>query len=418
MSTDGFVNSSAQPLSQNETWHISRKHNQFKRRELAMLIGMMRKQIAIYLILLLLTSFASANAEKCSSIFLAASKHAIHMKLAQQAGLHYMEKQGPGFSRQGTKEDGFQFFDPSGKLVLDEGILTRIANLKIPPAWENVWISVDPLSHVQARGNDSRKRPQARYHEIWNTDVKDIAKFERMERFGYAISKLRAAVSRDLNKPVSNPDSRSAAVVRLLEIAGIRIGGEKYALENEHFGLTTLQVRHVIEIKNTHVTFSFFGKGKKLGVEHVITVKDAEIARLIYELVKGKSPTDLVFDVNQAAVNKYIKDHSSKEFSAKDFRTWVGTVTAAKILMEIEPAHNEQERERIEKLAATAASERLGNEPDTAADHYIDPYIFEVWRSGQLRELAIRIKQRNANSERPIEETVVLELLKERETRH
>ncbi|MGE0633795.1 MAG: hypothetical protein AB7O96_15380, partial [Pseudobdellovibrionaceae bacterium] len=191
---------------------------------------------------------------------------------------------------------------------------------------------------------------------------------------------------------------------RIIEVAGIRVGGEKYAEENGSYGTTTLEKKHV-HIRGNDILFDFVGKE---GVPHKIPIADANLARVLKELLKNKNNSDRIFDLNAADVNAYIKEHSSSEFSAKDFRTWVGTTTAIKILIEKPRSHGGEALKAIETEAITAASERLHNGFSMARDHYIYPRIFEAYRKGQLHELARKLTETDSLF---LEEQVLLELL-------
>lgn len=339
------------------------------------------------LVLLLLADHAGA--ESCIKALSGLSRHELHIHLAEQAGLNYIDEPQIGYSRE-KKKDSFQYFDSKHRLVKNAQVLDRIEKLNIPPGWENVWISADLWSHIQATGEDEQGRLQSLYHELWKAEVRDATKFERMQRFGKALPDLREAVQHDLNRnsgsESKNEDTRLAAVVRLLEISGIRIGGEKYAEENKHYGLTTLLVRHVVKIEKDSLTFKFIGKK---GKAYEVVIIDRAVVRLVRQLVKNKKRQDLLFDVSAKAVNDYIKKNAqrkvrSADFSAKDFRTWVASVTAAKVLSETEWSKDEKHQDAAIKAASVAASELLRNTWVVARNSYIDPFIFESYRSGAL----------------------------------
>lgn len=332
------------------------------------------------------------------------SKHEIQIQLAREAGLRYLDRAEPGITRK-KADVGFTYFDSQGNVIKDATVLERIQALKIPPAYENVWISSDPKTHLQARATDSRGRLQYRYHEIWDNEVLKISKFERMKKFGESLPLLHQAVAQDLAKNIPDEKTRLAAVTRLLEIAGIRIGSDRYVEENGSYGLTTLEVQH-LAIKEGAIRFQFIGKEH---ISHDITVKDPELALAIEKMIKGKPATEKVFSVDAAEVNSYIKTISGGSFSAKDFRTWVGTVTAAKKLFEIGPGKSEKEIKAAELAAATATSERLHNTPSVARESYIHPKIFEAYEKGELAPVFSKIESDARHSQ---EEKAVLSLLK------
>lgn len=379
---------------------------------LAFYSGMKSLALLLSFILITSTAVAAGPMVSCQDVLgVVLSKQEINLRLAQEAGLHYLNAPELGYSRQQDRQGVFFYLDSNGKRISDPKVLERIEQLRIPPAWHNVWISADPLSHIQASGKDAKERSQALYHPKWETEVKDAAKFARMERFGKMIPRLHAAIDLDLQKDSDDPETRLAVVAHLLEVSGIRIGGEKYAQENEHYGLSTLMVKHVSHLDSKSVTFNFVGKE---GVSHEITVADPRIARIVRRLMSGKDQDELLFGVRENTVNKYIKAHTSSEFSAKDIRTWVGTVTAAKTLFEAGVPQSEEDAKAAEKAAAVAASERLHNTPTTARDNYIDPSIFAAYRSGRLDQAFRTI----ATGDRPVEESAVLQLMQEKRTGH
>jgi DNA topoisomerase-1 len=365
----------------------------------------------LWLLLALLLPISSLALNRCEDFLGVSSKRDVSRLLAQKAGLHYSDSHEPGYSRQKDRQGHFVYLTPSGEPLTDASTLSRIASLKIPPAWNQVWIAADPLSHVQAYGVDARGRRQARYHSLWENEVKDVSKYGRMARFGSAIPHLREKVALDLQGSPKDEKTRIAAVVRLLESTGIRIGGEKYAVENQHYGLSTMQIRHTHlvghESSSTTLYFDFIGKE---GRAHRIAVNDEAVVRLVQALVVGKAEDEPVFATTSSAVNKYIKENSASEFSAKDIRTWVGTTTAAKVFIAAGPPLDAVHQAAVEKEAIAAAAERLHNEPATARDNYIDPFLFAAFRSGHLAELA----QANAESNA---EAIVLKLVLEKDSR-
>ena len=340
-------------------------------------------QMRVLFILVLLSFAGHAWGLNCNKALAGLSKQELNIQLAKQAGLHYLDEPQIGHRRE-KKKDSFQYYDSKNHLIKNARTLDRIEQIRIPPGWKNVWISADPVSHIQATGEDEQGRTQAIYHELWVTEVRDTTKFERMQRFGKALPDLRKAVQNDLNKNGSNLETRLAAVVRLLEVSGIRIGGDKYAAENKHYGLSTLLVRHVSEIQKDSITLKFIGKKAK---PYEVLVADKAIIRLVRELVKNKRRQDLLFDVNASEVNEYIKQNSgSDDFSAKDFRTWVASVTAAKVLSETKWSDDEDTQADHIKAASVAASEKLGNTWIVARDSYIDPFVFATYRRGKLHK--------------------------------
>ncbi len=348
----------------------------------------MRSFLFLSLLLVFSGQVSFASPVACLSLFKSLSKHEISVQLALASGLHYSLTPGKGYIRENAAQPkpedkvSFIYKTDQGEVVQDPSTLRRINELKIPPGYSQVWIAQDPLAHIQARALDSRARAQYRYHEDWNEKVLAAAKFERMKEFGEAISKLRIAVSRDLQGSARFQDSQIAAVVRLLEVGGIRIGGEKYAQgEFPSFGLTTLRADHV-QIRGAKVRFQFIAKE---GIPQDIIVDDKAIARVLKGQVSTKGSDERLFDVKAPEVNQYIKNHIGTQFSAKDFRTWVGTTQAVETLHSLGPQEEPNQDEAI-KLAAVKASERLHNTPSVALNSYIDPAIISAFRSGQLEE--------------------------------
>ncbi len=221
--------------------------------------------------------------------------------------------------------------DAEGRAVRDRETLDRIRALAIPPAWKDVWICTSPEGHIQATGRDSRGRKQYRYHPRWR-QVRDAAKYDRLIAFARALPKIRRRVARDLARPGLPREKVLAAVVRLLETTSIRIGNTEYARTNRSFGLTTLRDRHA-QVNGPSIRFRFRGKH---GIEHEIDLEDRRLAQIVrrcrelpgQELFQYVDESGVVHDVGSEDVNDYLRAVGGKEFTAKDFRTWVGTVLA------------------------------------------------------------------------------------------
>src|SRR6202171_4335318 len=256
------------------------------------------------------------------------------IKSAEKAGLRYFSDDQPGYTRK-AKGDDFDYFDTEGKLIRDEQRLLRIKRLAIPPAWTDIWISPSANGHIQATGRDARKRKQYIYHERWR-EMRDENKYERIVLFGKALPQIRRRVSKDLSLPDLPRNKVLAAIVQLLEWTFIRVGNEEYARENKSFGLTTMQDRHV-EVKGSKLRFRFRGKS---GIEHDVDVTDRRVARIIAKLqdLPGQDLFQYVgeegerHDVTSQDVNDYLREITDEDFTAKDFRTWAGTVLAAMAL--------------------------------------------------------------------------------------
>ena len=263
---------------------------------------------------------------------------------AEEAGLQYVNDERPGYSRKAKGKD-FQYLDMEGKSIRDEQRLLRIKRLAIPPAWTEVWICPSPNGHIQATGRDARGRKQYRYHERWR-EVRDENKFDRLAQFAKALPNIRRRVTQDLKLPGLPREKVLATIVRLLERTFIRIGNEEYARENKSFGLTTLKNRHV-KVKGGQVLFRFRGKS---GRQHEVDVTDRKVAKIIakcqdlpgQDLFQYLEESGEVREVTSQDVNEYLRQIAGEDFTAKDFRTWGGTVLAAIALSKQEEFRNEE----------------------------------------------------------------------------
>jgi DNA topoisomerase-1 len=289
-------------------------------------------------------------------------------------------------ARRGT---GFTYTTPDGARLDDPETLARIRALAIPPAWTDVWISPISNGHLQATGRDARGRKQYRYHDRWRT-VRDETKFERLAEFGMALTPIRRAVHRDLRLDGLVRERVLATVVRLMDTAFARVGNPEYARENKSFGLTTLRNRHV-EVKGSRVRFEFVGKG---GKPHTFDVEDPTLARIVrrcrdlpgYELFQYVNGDGERRSIDSGDVNDYIREVSGGEFTAKDFRTWAGTVLAAKALAGIGPATSQRATKRNVTRAVETVAEGLGNTAAIARKAYIHPDVIELYLEGSLSE--------------------------------
>ena len=310
-------------------------------------------------------------------------------RAARAAGLRYVLDDRSGITRK-RRGKGWSYYDPRGRLIRDAGERDRLNRMAIPPAWTDVWISPWPDSHLLATGRDSEGRKQYRYHPDWRA-IRDEAKYARLIPFARSLSRIRARVDEHLGLDALPREKVLAAVVRLLELSLIRVGNTEYARSNESYGLTTMRDRHV-EIVGPTIRFEFRGKGGKL---HAVGVRDRRLARIVrqcrdvpgYELFQYYDEDGDKRAVDSGEVNDYLREISGEEFTAKDFRTWAGTLHAAAALVECEPCANEREgRVRINECAAVVA-ERLGNTPTICKACYIHPVVFERYLDGTLAEL-------------------------------
>ncbi|RSZ60753.1 DNA topoisomerase IB [Massilia atriviolacea] len=307
---------------------------------------------------------------------------------ARSAGLRYVNDSAPGITRKARAKD-FVYLDASGEPIGDDDTLARIRALAIPPAWTDVWICKSPNGHLQATGRDAKKRKQYRYHARWRT-LRDEVKYERMISFGKALPAIRRAVDADLKRPGLPREKVLATIVYLLEATMMRIGNEEYARTNKSFGLTTLRDRHV-RIDGKAVEFRFRGKS---GVFHNVKVEDKRLARIIsrirdlpgqelfhYEDDEGKAHT-----VDSSDVNDYLREISGEDYTAKDFRTWSGTVLAALALQEFEKFDSEAQAKKNIVRAIESVAEKLGNTPSICRKCYVHPAILEAYLDGTVLE--------------------------------
>jgi DNA topoisomerase-1 len=332
---------------------------------------------------------------------------------AKAAGLRYVSDEMPGIRRI-SRGKGFAYIAPDGKEIDDENDLARIRSLAVPPAYTDVWICPLTNGHIQATGRDARGRKQYRYHKRWR-EVRDENKYGRMIAFAEALPKIRKRIETDLRLPDMPRDKVLATVVELLQTTAIRVGNDEYAKENGSFGLTTLQNRHAT-VDGATVRFSFRGKS---GVRHAIDLRDRRLARIIRACqdLPGQQLFEYVDDagethaIDSADVNDYIRAISAQEFSAKDFRTWLGTVTCAMLLCEQETAESQAERKQRVAAVIKDVAKRLGNTPSVCRKCYVHPHVLETYMEGG--RLAQSGKPRHPEGLLP-EERFVLGLLRQR----
>jgi DNA topoisomerase-1 len=303
---------------------------------------------------------------------------------AKAAGLSYVTDGRPGLRRRRIGR-GFVYVDADGRRLRDRAMLARIRALAIPPAWREVWICATPHGHIQAVGRDARGRKQYRYHARWR-EVRDETKYERMLAFARILPRIRARVRADLTRPGLPRDKVLATVVRLLETTLIRVGNEEYARTNRSFGLTTLRTRHVA-VRGAMLRFHFRGKG---GKEHAVDVRDPRLARIVRQCqdLPGQELFQYVDDggqrqtIDSADVNAYLREIAGEEFTAKDFRTWAGTVLAALALAEVASFSTRREARRNITRAVESVASRLGNTPAISRRCYVHPAVIEAYMDG------------------------------------
>ena len=311
------------------------------------------------------------------------------VEMAAAAGLVYVTDAEPGIRREREGEQ-FIYLRPDRRRVTQAGELERIVHLAIPPAYDDVWICIHPRGHLQATGRDARRRKQYRYHPEWRT-IRDGAKFGRMVEFGETLPQLRARVRRDLARPGLPRDKVLAVLVSLLDATRIRVGNVEYAKANGSYGLTTLRNRHVRFVRSGRLLFRFRGKG---GAEHEVVVDDRRLARIVRHChqLPGQRLFQYIDDAGQRRgidsdqVNQYLRDAMGADFTAKDFRTWIATVRAIALLSAMPLPEDGSERALnacIVAVVKTVAAE-LRNTPAVCRKSYINPCVFDSWKSGEL----------------------------------
>jgi DNA topoisomerase-1 len=306
--------------------------------------------------------------------------------VADAAGLSYVSDEDPGIRRE-RHGDKVIYVDPDGHRIKDKAVLARIAHLAIPPAYRDVWISPAEDGHIQATGRDERGRKQYRYHDKWR-EVRDETKYARMAAFGRALPAIRAQVDADLRKRGFPKEKVVAAVVRLLERTLIRVGNDEYAKENKSFGLTTMRNRHV-HFHGAEIEFEFRGKS---GVTHKTGLHDRRLVRVVKAIqeLRGQRVFQYLDEdgkkhaVDSHDVNAYLHAIVGEHFTAKDFRTWAGTVAAAKALaLQPEPRSEREAKTAVTKCVKATAG-LLGNTPAVCRSSYIHPGVLKAFSNKTL----------------------------------
>ncbi|WP_201978430.1 DNA topoisomerase IB [Hymenobacter rubidus] len=319
---------------------------------------------------------------------------------AEMAGLRYATDQGPGITRKPTRAGHFTYRDAKGQKITDSKTLDRIASFVIPPAWTEVWISPSPNTHLQVTGHDSLGRKQYRYHPAWD-EMRSLTKFSRLRTFGEKLVPLRQQLNKDLRRPALDREKVVALVLALMDQSFIRIGNKEYARKDgkakPSYGLSTLQDKHVA-IEGAAVNFNFVGKK---GVAHDVTLHDARLARLVRKckeipgqhLFQYYSADGQKHALESGDVNDYLHRHTGLQLSAKDFRTWGGTVKMVECLEAVLDEEPELAPEKVVKKAVKEVATGLGNTPTVCSKYYIHPQVVELFKSGQLIEF---LRQNNA----------------------
>ncbi|MCD6040920.1 MAG: topoisomerase [Burkholderiales bacterium] len=347
------------------------------------------------------------------------ARHAEHRRSASQAGLRYVTDGVRGITRQrvGT---GWTYFAPNGKRITVLGERKRLNSLAIPPAWTDVWICPDPAGHIQATARDARGRKQYRYHPSYR-EARDQSKFRRMLEFSEVLPALREGIERDLRAPDLSRRQLLATVVRLLDRTLIRVGNDEYVRENRSYGLTTLRRRHVT-VDGTMLRFSFRGKS---GVEHTIAVADPRLAKIVqrcrdlpgeelFRYVDANKKRQLV---SSDDVNAYLRELADRDVTAKDFRTWGGTMLAAVELRRLGPAASRREADRNIIAAVDAVAERLGNTRAVCRKYYVHPALLQAYLLGKTvpnpPALTRRTRRKQPGGALRRDEVLVLQFLQE-----
>ncbi|QQQ18237.1 DNA topoisomerase IB [Brevundimonas vitis] len=304
-------------------------------------------------------------------------------------GLTWCSDEHAGLTRR-RSGSGFSYRDARGQVLRDKVTLARIRALAIPPAWTDVWICPQATGHIQATGRDAKGRKQYRYHADWTTHA-STSKFDRLPAFARALPRLRERVEADLNRRGVCREKVLATAVRLLELTLIRVGNAQYAKQNRSYGLTTLHKRH-LAATGTAMTFAFKGKS---GVEHEVKVRDRRLSTVVrqlrelpgQQLFKYRDDTGSLVSITSDDVNAYIRDAMGGGFSAKDFRTWAGTVSAARALCEVEAPTSPTDAKRKITVCVKAVAGLLGNTPTVCRSSYVHPTVFELFQAGQLGDV-------------------------------
>ena len=345
---------------------------------------------------------------------------------ARAAGLRYTNDRKPGIARRKSGKN-FRYTDPDNKPVRDAETLARIKSLVIPPAWTDVWISAHANGHLQATGRDARGRKQSRYHPKWR-EVRDETKYERMSHFAEALPTIRERVHHDLGLPGLPRLKVLATIISLMEATLIRVGNEEYARENKSYGLTTMQHQHV-EVHGSEITFTFQGKSR---VHHTISLHDRRLAGIIkrcedipgHELFQYLDHDGNEHHIHSDDVNEYLRDISGHHFTAKDFRTWAGSVLAATTLRTFEPFDTVTQAKKNVVEAIKQVAAKLGNTPSVCRKCYIHPVVLATYLGGtsiqaaksELKDAQHHLEKKIAEHQHALrdEERALVDLLAQR----
>jgi len=315
---------------------------------------------------------------------------------------------------------GWAYYTPSGRRISDRRVRKRLNRLAIPPGWTDVWICPDPGGHIQATARDVRGRKQYRYHPSYR-EARDRSKFSRMLQFSEVLPRVRERIERDLRSPDLGRRQMLATVVRLLDRTLIRVGNDEYVRENRSYGLTTLRRRHV-RVDGAMLRFEFRGKS---GVDHTVTITDPRLARIIQrcrdlpgqELFQYLGASRKRQSVSSDDVNAYLRELTGRDITAKDFRTWGGTMLAAVELRRLGAAVSRREADRNIIAAVDAVAERLGNTRDVCRKYYVHPALLQAYLMGLTvptpPPLSRRARRKQPGAALRRDEVLVLQFLQE-----
>ena len=308
------------------------------------------------------------------------------VQIAKAVGLRYITDTTPGITRKRVGKN-FSYLGLDGKPIRDSGELQRIKKIGIPPAWTNVWICPTDRGHILATGRDAKGRKQYRYHPRWR-EVRDETKYDKLIIFGEVLPRIRERVVQDLAHSGLPYEKVIATIVRLLDATLIRVGNEEYVRENGSYGLTTMLNQHV-DVRETKIHFHFKGKS---GKEHSIDVKDRQLAKIVrrcqalpgQELFQYVDENGELRSVESNDVNDYLRQTSGQDFTAKDFRTWGGTVIASTELEQLGEFKSETQGKKNVSEAIKSTAERLGNTPTICRKCYVHPGVIDAYLDGSL----------------------------------
>lgn len=338
---------------------------------------------------------------------------------AKAARLRYVSDERPGITRRRAGR-GFSYRDLAGETIRDGKVRQRIEQLAIPPAWTEVWICPNPAGHIQATGRDDRGRKQYIYHERWR-ELRDAHKYDRLVDFASVLPAIRERTDHDLGMRGLPREKVLAGVVRLLEATLIRVGNQEYARVNQSFGLTTLRSKHV-DLDGSTISFQFSGKG---GIDQEVDVTDRRLARLVkqcleipgYEVFRYLDADGERHLVESDDVNEYLQEISGEELTAKDYRTWGGTLAGARELAAYPAPEDEREGAQTVNDVIKSVAQLLGNTPTICRKCYVHPAVIEAYQDGSLQRAFSapgRPLARNGGYDLDPEERATLKVIKAR----